>query len=36
MLTQLSLVDERSRQAGLLGANKAGLYQPPRRRPSRK
>ena len=36
MLTQLSFVDERSRQAGLLGANKAGLYQPPRRRPSRK
>ena len=34
MLTQLSLVDERSRQAGLLGANKAGLYQPPRQRRS--
>jgi len=31
MLAQLSLVDERSRLAGLLGANKAGLYQPPRR-----
>lgn len=32
MLARLSLVDKRSRQAGLLGANKAGLYQPPRRR----
>jgi hypothetical protein len=31
VLTRLSLVDKRSRQAGLLGANKAGLYQPPRR-----
>jgi hypothetical protein len=36
MLARLSLVDKRSRQAGLLGANKAGLYQPPHRRhPSR-
>jgi hypothetical protein len=34
MIAQLSLVDKRSRQAGLLGANKAGLYQPPRRRHS--
>ena len=31
VLTRLSLVDKRSRQAGLLSANKAGLYQPPRR-----
>lgn len=30
MHARLSLVDERSRRAGLLGANKAGLYQPPR------
>lgn len=29
MIAQLSLVDKRSREAGLLGANKAGLYQPP-------
>jgi len=36
MIGRLSLVDKRSRQAGLLGANKAGLYQPPRRsHPSR-
>ena len=34
MLARLSLVDKRSRHAGLLGANKAGLYQPPRRRHS--
>lgn len=31
MIARLSLVDKRSRRAGLLGANKAGLYQPPRR-----
>jgi hypothetical protein len=29
MIANLSLVDERSYQAGLLGANKAGLYKPP-------
>ena len=34
MLARLSLVDKRSCRAGLLGANKAGLYQPPRRRHS--
>jgi hypothetical protein len=28
MINNLSLVDERSCQAGLLGANKAGLYKP--------
>jgi len=28
MITVLSLVDERSCQSGLLGANKAGLYKP--------
>jgi len=28
MMNNLSLVDERSCQAGLLGANKAGLYKP--------
>lgn len=32
MIANLSLVDERSYQAGLLGANKAGLYKPPGRR----
>lgn len=32
MIANLSLVDERSYQAGLLGANKAGLYKPPARR----
>jgi len=32
MITYLSLVDERSYQAGLLGANKAGLYKPPAKR----
>lgn len=31
LIARLSLVDDRSRQAGLLGANRAGLYQPPRR-----
>ena len=29
MIARLSLVDERSYRAGLLGANKAGLYKPP-------
>jgi hypothetical protein len=29
MIAGLSLVDERSYKAGLLGANKAGLYRPP-------
>jgi hypothetical protein len=32
MIVNLSLVDERSYQAGLLGANKAGLYKPPAKR----
>ena len=32
MIAGLSLVDERSFRAGLLGANEAGLYQPPRNR----
>jgi len=32
MITGLSLVDERSYRAGLLGANQASLYQPPRKR----
>lgn len=31
MVAGLSLVDERSCRAGLLGANEAGLYRPPRR-----
>ncbi len=31
MVTGLSLIDERSYQAGLLGANKRGLYSPPRK-----
>src|SRR4030042_5796487 len=31
MIANLSLVDERSYQAGLLGADKAGLYKPPRK-----
>jgi hypothetical protein len=31
MIARLSLVDERSYQAGLLGANQASLYQPPRK-----
>jgi hypothetical protein len=31
MIGSLSLVDERSYRAGLLGANKAGLYKPPAR-----
>jgi len=31
MIAGLSLVDERSYQAGLLGANQASLYQPPRK-----
>jgi hypothetical protein len=29
MIAGLSLVDERSYEAGLLGANKTGLYRPP-------
>lgn len=32
MIANLSLVDKRSYQAGLLGANKAGLYKPPAKR----
>ena len=32
MIAGLSLVDERSYQAGLLGANKGGLYKPPGKR----
>ena len=32
MIANLSLVDERSYQAGLLGANKEGLYKPPAKR----
>ena len=32
MIAGLSLVDERSYKAGLLGANKAGLYRPPGKR----
>lgn len=32
MIARLSLVDERSYRAGLLGANKAGLYKPPAKR----
>ena len=32
MIANLSLVDERSYQAGLLGADKAGLYKPPSKR----
>jgi hypothetical protein len=32
MIAGLSLVDERSYQAGLLGAHEAFLYQPPRKR----
>ena len=32
MIAGLSLADERSYQAGLLGANQASLYQPPRKR----
>jgi hypothetical protein len=35
MVAGLSPVDERSCRAGLLGANEAGLYRPPRRAPSR-
>lgn len=31
MIARLSLVDERSYQAGLLGANQASLFQPPRK-----
>jgi len=31
MIAGLSLIDERSYQAGLLGANKAGLYKPVRK-----
>jgi len=32
MIANLSLVDERSYQAGLLGADKTGLYKPPDKR----
>jgi len=32
MIANLSLVDERSYRAGMLGANKAGLYKPPAKR----
>jgi hypothetical protein len=32
MIAGLSLVDERSSQAGLLGANESGLYRPPGKR----
>lgn len=32
MIVQLSLVDARSHQAGLLGANLGGLFRPPRKR----
>lgn len=32
MIARLSLVDERSYRAGLIGANKAGLHRPPPRR----
>jgi hypothetical protein len=32
MIAGLSLVDERSYQAGLLGANEAGVYRPPDKR----
>jgi len=31
MIASLSLIDERSYQAGLVGTNKAGLYQPDKR-----
>jgi len=31
MVAGLSLIDERSYQAGLLGANKIGLYRPPKK-----
>jgi hypothetical protein len=31
MIVGLSLIDERSYQAGLLGANKIGLYRPPKK-----
>ena len=33
MIATLSPIDERSYQAGLLGANKKGLYKPPAERP---
>ena len=36
MIARLSRVDERSRRAGLIGANEAGLYRPPRRQRSRR
>jgi hypothetical protein len=32
MIASLSLVDERSYRAGLVGTNKAGLYQPHKRK----
>jgi len=32
MIADLSLVDERSYKAGLLGANEGGLYRPPGKR----
>jgi hypothetical protein len=35
MIAGLSFVDKRSYQAGLLGANQASLYRPPRRREER-
>lgn len=33
MVANLSLVDRRSYQAGMLGVNEAGLYKPPRQEP---
>jgi hypothetical protein len=36
MVAGLSPVDERSCKAGLLGANEAGLYRPPRKTAPRK
>jgi len=35
MIPQLSLVDERSYRAGMLGANQAGLYRPASKRRKR-
>jgi hypothetical protein len=34
MVRDLSLIDRRSYQAGLMGADAAGLYRPPRSRAS--
>jgi hypothetical protein len=31
MIASLSLIDQRSYQAGLVGTNRAGLYQPDKR-----